>query len=183
MSEDNIIIITPIQNHDGYFASNDGKIYSQWVNKGMHGLVKEGALKELKCSRANKHGHKMVRMGGRKGKTKLVHRIIYEAFNGEIKNDLMIRHINDLPDDNRLANLVPGTQSDNMQDAIRSGRFAMGVKNGQSKLGVEDVLFIRRMAGVLTHKEMGEMFGVTRSTIGHVVRRSSWKHIDEKEIS
>lgn len=174
-------LIKPIPKHDGYYASTDGSIYSCWVNKGIHGLVKEGVLKELRCSRANKCEHRMIRLGGRKGKWKLVHRIIYETFNGEIPEGMVIRHKNDIPYDNRLENLLVGTQTDNMQDAIKSGRFIVGSKHALSKLTEEDVLYIRSMAGKISHEQMAKKFNVTRRAISHVISRTSWKHVNEKE--
>lgn len=172
------MLIKPIQGHEGYFVSNDGKVFSQWVNKGIHGLVREDALKELKGSRANKLGHRMIRFG-RNGNWRLIHRIVYETFVGDIGEGLLIRHKNNIPYDNRVENLQKGTQKDNMQDAVKSGRISRGEGNPRSKLSENDVLFIRRKAGKKTHKEIAIKLGVSRKTVGNVINNKTWKHVKE----
>lgn len=60
----------------------------------------------------------------RDGKRKMfsVHRIVWEAFNGEIPNDLQIDHINGVRDDNRLVNLRVVTPKENVNNPITRER-------------------------------------------------------------
>lgn len=51
-----------------------------------------------------------------------VHRVVAEAFIPNPRNFPLVRHLNDVRDDNRVANLAWGTQSDNMYDAVKNGR-------------------------------------------------------------
>lgn len=51
----------------------------------------------------------------------LVHRLVLLAFVGEPKPGQEALHWNDVPGDNRLANLRWGTRSENALDAIRNG--------------------------------------------------------------
>lgn len=51
-----------------------------------------------------------------------VHRLVIAAFTGPIPDGLLVRHMNDNPADNRLANLKLGTPQDNMDDKARRGR-------------------------------------------------------------
>lgn len=168
--------IKPIKGHDGYFISDDGKVYSSWVNKGRHGLVKEKKLKRLKGSKM-KSGHTYFRFG-RKEKPLLLHRIVYENFVGEIPEDFVIRHLNDNPEDNHLNNLAIGTQKDNMQDALHNNKIKIGEDNPNSKLTNEDVIEIRKLAETMTHKEVSKLFDVSRSTISRVVRKDGWGHVN-----
>ena len=56
----------------------------------------------------------MVRsIGDKKQKCVRIHRFIYECYNGLIPEDLVIDHINDKKDDNRLKNLQLMTQQQN----------------------------------------------------------------------
>ena len=168
--------IRPIKGHEGYWVSDQGDIFTQWVNKGKHGLVKEKRLRKLKCSKQNS-GHLAIRLGGRKGKWKLVHRLVYENFKGEIPNGMFVRHLNDIPSDNRVENLEIGTQTDNMRDSIRLGNFPMGERNGQSKLNKEKVLFIRKNIGKLSQTEIANKLGVSRRLISYVINKKTWKSV------
>lgn len=47
------------------------------------------------------------------GKSKMVHRLIWELHNGEIPENMQIDHINGITDDNRLENLRLATRSQN----------------------------------------------------------------------
>lgn len=50
---------------------------------------------------------------GYKGKEYMVHRVIYQMFNGSIRSDMVINHINTNPQDNRIANLEQVKTSEN----------------------------------------------------------------------
>ena len=54
-------------------------------------------------------------------KTKLVHRMVLEAFHGKAAPGMVARHLNGNGRDNRLENLAWGTQSENMYDTVRHG--------------------------------------------------------------
>ncbi|MGO2037013.1 MAG: HNH endonuclease [Brevibacterium sp.] len=45
----------------------------------------------------------------------------------------VVRHLNDIADDNRLCNLEYGTHADNSQDAIRNGRNPQAMKSSCSR--------------------------------------------------
>lgn len=55
------------------------------------------------------------------GVTRYVHLMVMAAFVGPLPDDLETRHLNGNPKDNRLANLVYGTRSENFLDAVRHG--------------------------------------------------------------
>ena len=59
----------------------------------------------------------------------------------------------------------------------RSGRM-IGTANGRAKLSEQEVLVIRAEAARgVTHRELGERFGVHKSAISLIVRRREWTHI------
>lgn len=58
----------------------------------------------------------------RKWHRSLVHRLVLEAFVGPLPEGMVTRHLNGEPTDNRLENIVYGTQSENQHDAVRHGR-------------------------------------------------------------
>lgn len=169
-------MIKQIPNHVGYFADTDGNIYSQWINKGIHGLEKGTELKLLKGSTSNK-GHKSISFT-RKSKRLYVHRLVYETFNGPIPEGLVVRHLNDKAEDNRLLNLAIGTQKENVHDAIKNGVFQRGSFNGQSKLTELDVIAIKNLLNKITQKEIAKMYGVSRRAISFINKNQTWKHVN-----
>lgn len=50
-----------------------------------------------------------------------VHRLVMLAFEGPAPTDMLVCHWNDLPADNRLANLRYATASENKLDSVRNG--------------------------------------------------------------
>lgn len=69
----------------------------------------------------DKDGYPCIKLGGANGKRAAVHQLVMAAFVGPRPQGQEVRHLNDIRDDNRLANLAYGTRSDNMYDCIRNG--------------------------------------------------------------
>jgi HNH endonuclease/NUMOD4 motif len=73
--------------------------------------------KIMTCS--NSRGYRVVALNR---KLTGVHRLVCLAFNGPAPEGMnTVRHLNDVPADNRPENLAWGTQADNMADCIRLG--------------------------------------------------------------
>ena len=74
----------------------------------------------------NDRGYYMVRVGGRDKKPKTIraNRFIFECFNGIIPEGLVIDHINNKKDDNRLENLKLITQQQNCKKAAVNRDFS-----------------------------------------------------------
>lgn len=72
-----------------------------------------------------------------------------------------------------------GTHQDNSQDMVFKNRQAKGATIGAAKLTNIKVLKIRLLyaSGNYTHDELANKFNVTQTTIGHIIRRITWKHI------
>jgi hypothetical protein len=75
----------------------------------------------------NNEGYLMITYNKKKY---LIHRIIYETFVGEITNNMVINHINEIKNDNRLENLEMITISENTK---KSTIFQRLNKNGLRK--------------------------------------------------
>lgn len=91
-----------------YMISDCGRLWSNKTNKFMH-------------PSPYKNGH--LRFGLRKnGMYHFVQlsRLMAEAFIPNPNKYPLVRHLNDIPDDNDLSNLAWGTYSDNVHDSIRN---------------------------------------------------------------
>jgi len=83
--------------------------YNVYVSK--DGIVCKYKHDKLVCRTAsNQNGYRKVHEG-------LVHRLVWETFNGEIPKGYEIDHINAVRDDNRLENLQLLSHLDNMRKA------------------------------------------------------------------
>lgn len=107
-----------IPGFEGYQVSNLGRVKSmdRWVTRfdGGRNHIKERILYQNHIN----SGYLTVQLG-RKGGRHLVHRLVWEAFNGPIPEDIQVNHINEDKTDNRLVNLNLMTRSQNTGCASR----------------------------------------------------------------
>ena len=118
-----------------------------------------------------------AKMSSADGNSALVHRRACEARHGEPPTPLhQAAHtcgnghkgcVNPL-------HLMWKTQSENMADKLIHGTHSRGEKCVNAKLKTENVLYIRRMKGVMKQRELAKMFGVSIHTIRNVQRRQDW---------
>ena len=120
--------------------------------------------------------------GSARGTTTGVHAILGDVFLIRKEGDTVVRHINDIPDDNRLENLVWGTPAENMADRARNGNYegAKGETNWAAKLTDEDVIDIRllRKMGAF-QSELARAYGMSQQAISKVCLGYRWAHIKE----
>lgn len=102
-----------------------------------------------------------------------VHQIVAVAFLGERKDGLDINHINGIKTDNRVKNLEYISRTKNIHHALKVGLMRV-------KLTPEDVRNIRERVQAGSRKALAKEFGVTRQTIGHIVRGKTWTCIEAK---
>ena len=115
----------------------NGKEY--WIHPvyDLYGANKHGEVINIHRGVPRKGNYKsdgylriIVRVSGvRKEKNFLTHRFIYECFNGLIPDDMVIDHINDIRDDNRLCNLQLCTQQQNCKKSAVNRDYSFTVNN------------------------------------------------------
>lgn len=105
------------------------------------------------------------------------HRISYTLVHGPICAHIVVRHTCDNTACCNPRHLVPGNQSDNVEDAVSRGRIRIGQKHGRAKLTEADVLEIRAKAGAVLQRDLAERFGVSGGVISSIVNRKTWRHI------
>ena len=100
-------------------------------------------------------------------------RVAYELFVGPLTPGQIVRHTCDNPPCVNPAHLLPGDDRDNANDRVKRGRTGGG---GAPKLTREQVRDIRRdyAAGGVTQRELAKQYGVTISTIEHIMARRTW---------
>jgi len=69
---------------------------------------------------------------------------------------------------------------ESLHSKILNDRIPRGVKSGRSKLTPDDVREIRSLyaSGNVTQQELADQFDVACSTIGRIIRREYWRHIE-----
>lgn len=123
-----------------YDASNWGRIRSldHWRDSGAGGYIQKGRiLKQFK----NKRGYLYVGLSkGNEIKRLRVHRLVYEAFKGEIPERLQVNHINEDKTDNRLENLNLMTSKENTNWGTRNQRISEKRSDPVLQLTLDEVL-------------------------------------------
>lgn len=103
----------PIEGFPDYYICREGLVKSC---KGKEPII-------LKPHRGDIQGHLNMRMTDKDGNLKEIylHRLLAQTFIPNPDNLPLVRHLNDIKDDNRLENLAWGTQLDNQKDSVRNG--------------------------------------------------------------
>ena len=109
------------------------------------------------------------------GKPERAHRAIWRMYNGEIPNDLLVRHKCDNRLCTNLDHLELGTIQDNVNDREDRGRGSKGESRPNHKLVVSQVLAIR--ADQRMYKDIAPDYGVSAKTISNIKRGTKWKSV------
>ena len=162
--------IKQIKGFPAYAISDDGRVFR--VKAGLRG---QAAGMEIK-KHVRSPGYHFVRLFNGTYKNFSVHRLVAEAFIGEIgSNQVNHKDMNKLNND--ISNLEICTAQHNSQQRTISKRL-FGENSYQAKLSESDVLSIRsmRMNGAKL-KDLAKIFSVSVPTIHAIASRRNWKHI------
>lgn len=179
LSKSDIIIMRAVQL--GYTATEDGKVFSP-EGREVRGSAKKGG------------GHfsvtVIVPIGDRRRCPVLKHRFIYYYFKGsEMFKHQVIRHLNDVPSDNRLCNLKAGSHKENMNDIPKHIRSeAMTPERVKAfvdlsrKLSDKDIIEIRKERSDLgtPYYKIAEKYGVSTMTVHRLCNGVSWNNIGDQ---
>jgi hypothetical protein len=111
--------------------------------------------------------------------TKMVHRLVAEAFLGPCPSGMECCHNNGVAADNRLLNLRYDTHKSNIDDRARHGRVPKGENHARAKLTELQVHEIRSAykAGGVTLKQIAKKYGVNFTLIHAIIKRKIWQHV------
>lgn len=70
------------------------------------------------------------------------------------------------------------THAENIADQIAHGTTQRGERQGAHKLKEQDILKIRALAGTISQRELGLMFGVGQGHISRIVLRKEWAWLE-----
>lgn len=160
-------------------------------------LVKKADMKEI-TYRINENGchivtsHKWrdpagyVRINRRiEGKRiNLMHRYVYITEVNQIPKGLDVCHKCDVRNCINTDHLFLGTRAENNHDRHAKGRTSRvsrsrGEKSGTAKLTEKNILYIRSMRGLKTHKVLANELGVYTNHISLIMRGLRWGHVKE----
>lgn len=116
-----------------------------------------------------------------------VHRLVAAAFLGDCPSGHQVNHKDGNKTNNRLSNLEYVTPSENVRHARRLlGNWARrGSEHGIAKLTEAQIPVIRELiaSGMLTHRAIGERFGVCAATIDNIKSGKVWSHVGHGNTS
>jgi hypothetical protein len=171
--------IKAIPGWPGYFASDDGFIYSTWWNDHSIGCGtqarSDGKLHRLKnLQYTNGYLGVSLYRERRKGMRTLNHVLILETFVGPRPVGMETRHLNGIRSDNRLENLKWGTRAENLADRYRHGTVLQRENHPGAKLSESDVAYIHSQRGIKRHHEIALELNVSRVTVTCVLLGRRW---------
>lgn len=156
-----------------YEVSNQGRVKRIKAYNTTHigrilqpGKTKKGYYLVVLCKEGIRH-------------SSLVSRLVLKAFIGLPKPGQECNHKNGIKADNYPDNLEWLTHKENSLHAYRVLGKGRGEIHCNAKLKNKDIPFIRRLLaeGKLLQREIATMFGVDRTTIGHIKSCNTWGHI------
>ena len=121
----------------------------------------------------NSKGYLRVSIGK---KLLFVHRLVAEKYVPNPDNKTQVNHKDGNKLNNSADNLEWVDNNENRKHAIQNFLQPQGEKCSYSKLNWDAVEYIRANPDNLLQRELAEMFGVARTTIGDVVNYRTWKN-------
>jgi hypothetical protein len=118
------------------------------------------------------YGHFMMRSPKRMERA---HRISYLMAGYKIPRGKKLLHSCDTRCCVNPDHLSPGTQLENMRQALARNRYCQGAAHHSSKFSESDIVEIRSSEEL--HTVLAGRYGVSVSTIGDIKRRRYWKHV------
>lgn len=130
-------------------------------------------------------GYGQIRVGGRKGRLLLAHRMAYELTYGPIPKGLCCLHRCDNPRCCEPTHLWLGTKRDNTHDMMAKGRAKLTMphhilrgEERSKKLTEAKVRKILASKGLLQRK-IAERYGISTATVSDIQCRRTWAHVTQ----
>ena len=140
-----------IPNYEGYQVSNLGRIKSLKRPYGLKEKILKPQITSIGYYQVGLWKQSIV-------KRYLVHRLVWEAFNGQIPENMQVNHINEIKSDNRLSNLNLMTAKENINFGTRTERQAKSKSKPVLQFTLEDVFVKEYPSLIQAYRETGFSF-------------------------
>lgn len=161
-----------IVNYEGFYqVSNMGRVKSfNYMNTGKEKIIigfNGRGYKRIVLFKNGKHKHMQI------------HRLVGIAFIPNPDNKPCINHIDGNKSNNRADNLEWCTPKENIEHAVKNGKFKTGENHQTSKLTEKQILEIRSLyaTGYYSHRNLANLYNVDHSQIRNIIIRKHWKNI------
>ena len=151
----------PVRGFLGYFVSEFGRVQGRRGKVMSPGDVGGYRQVTLRC---NNHRH-----------LRFVHRLVLTAFDRSPRANEEANHEDGNKSNNCLTNLEWVTHRKNALHRARVLRKGVGSDHYRAKLSVQDVHWIRSVAGKVPNIEIAEQLGISPTQACAIAKRRSWK--------
>ena len=158
----------------GYRVGDDGSI---WSRRGSRWKTPRKNWRQLK-PKADGRGRVRIQLyldGRAKPVTQFLSRLVLSAFVGPCPEGMVACHANDNPGDNRLANLRWDTLKANSADALRNGRYHLGLSNRNARFTETQIRGLRLAhAAGASVVALALITDVSETAIRKIIAGRSW---------
>jgi hypothetical protein len=164
-----------LEEFPGYGVTKDGRVWTM-KKRGLGSKLPRLNWKQLKGSpKDREYSYLFVNLKNKSGNfvKRAIHRLVYEAWVGEIGAGLQINHLDGDKTNNTIENLEVVSSAGNMLHASVTGLLATA-ENGRSRSGErmskDQIAIVKAAYGKVTIQAMMKAFGVSSSTIRKALR-------------
>jgi len=176
----------PIARFNGYMVSNYGRVKSLGrVTRNTSGKPQTVKERFLKPYVEKSTGYPRVSLWADGSHTKIyIHTLVAAAFIPNPKDKPQVNHRDSNRTNNHANNLEWVTPLENIQHAMNNGRMIappihIGESHPKTTLKETDIKKIRAMSTEgIKYPAIAKMFSVSSVTVGRIVRRVVWNHVD-----
>lgn len=158
---------------DSYQISDQGRVFTKRRldgNRIIYGkelrpvLTKDGYLKVSLCKDSVETKY-------------YLHRLVAKQFIPNPNNLPQVNHIDGNKFNNCVTNLEWCTKQENQQHAVTHLLMQHGSNRPGAKLTEDKVLEIYKLKGIMSAKEIGKYYGVSKNTINLILRGKKWSYL------
>lgn len=106
-----------------------------------------------------------------------LHRLVANQFLENPNNLPQVNHIDGNKFNNNVSNLEWCTKEENQRHAVNHLLMQHGSARPGAKLTEEKVIEIYKLKGVLSAKEIGAHYGVSKNTVNLILRGKKWSYL------
>lgn len=143
------------------------------------GRVRRCGEKKMLSNNPSPNGYINVHLHDRgRIRSVLVHRLVADAFLGQLPRGLVTNHKDGDKSNNQVSNLEFITNQENMKHATEHGLRPRGELHHNSKLTTKNVIQIKcLLESGKTYRSIARKYHVVPSNIASIDRGATWRHV------